>query len=119
MNLIKSPVILLILLVASYTYGQSQTQKYFPGDFYKIRIEANAVTRFYEVFLNENKVVTSLLFAPVSQFQRIMFRTGEVRRFPNADTPTDQDFDVPQTRKPVPEAVFYIKSLKTFTLNNN
>jgi hypothetical protein len=50
----------------------------------------------------------------VHSLQRIMFRTGEVRRYPNADTPTDQDFDVENPGEQDKEAVFYIKSLKTY-----
>ena len=40
-----------------------------------------------------------------------------MRRFPNADTPTDQDFDVDQSNAKVSEAVYYIKSLKTESLD--
>jgi hypothetical protein len=46
----------------------------------------------------------------VASFRRVVFRTGEVRRFPNADTPTDQDFDVPKAGEQAPEAIFYIKN---------
>ncbi len=92
--------------------------KYNPGETYKIRIEANAETRLYEILINEKREARNILFAPVHRFQRIMFRTGEVRRFPNADTPTDQDFDVEQSGLPVSEAAFFIKSLKTIQSNS-
>ena len=45
--------------------------------------------------------------------ERIVFRTGEIRRFPNADTPTDQDFDVPDPGEVDREAIFLIRSVKT------
>jgi hypothetical protein len=95
-------------------YRINNIQKYNSGETYKIRIEANAETRLYEVFINDEKAARNILFAPVHRFQKIMFRTGEVRRFPNADTPTDQDFDVQQNGLPPAEAAFFIKSLKTF-----
>ncbi len=100
-------------------YRVNNIQDYEAEKEYKIRIEANASNRFYDVFINDKKEKTALLFAPVHQFDKIVFRTGEIRRFPDADTPTDQDFDIQQTGKPVPEASFYIKSLKTFSANNN
>ena len=100
-------------------YRIKNIQKYEAGETYKIKIDANAKSRIYEVIINDRRATRNILFAPVHKFQRIMFRTGEVRRFPNADTPTDQDFDVPQTGKPVPEAAFYIKSLKTFKTNRS
>jgi hypothetical protein len=43
----------------------------------------------------------------------VVFRTGGVRRFPDADTPTDQDYDLPKAGEQVKPAVFYIKSFKT------
>nr|GFD55049.1 hypothetical protein [Tanacetum cinerariifolium] len=38
---------------------------------------------------------------------------GEARHFPTPDTPADQDYDLPDAGGSVPEAVFYLKSLKT------
>ena len=94
-------------------YRINRLKEYQPDREYSIRIEATTHNRFYNVYLNGKKVLTRLFFAPVHQLDKIVFRTGEVRRFPNADTPTDQDFDIEQDGKPVDEAVFYIKSLKT------
>jgi hypothetical protein len=36
----------------------------------------------------EATLQTIYAFAPVTSVERIVFRTGEVRRFPDADTPT-------------------------------
>ncbi|HPR31195.1 MAG TPA: hypothetical protein PLK12_03825 [Prolixibacteraceae bacterium] len=80
---------------------------------YTIRIEATTGDRFYRVYLNGTQVLQRLFFAPVHRLDKIVFRTGEVRRFPDADTPTDQDYDVKQNGKPVKEAAFFIISLKT------
>ncbi|WP_340114640.1 MGH1-like glycoside hydrolase domain-containing protein [Maribellus mangrovi] len=96
-------------------YRVNNLQEYEAGKEYTIRIEATTKDRFYNVFLNGEQVLRRLFFAPVHELDKIVFRTGDVRRFPNADTPTDQDFDVEQSEKgkPVEEAAFYIKSLNT------
>ena len=94
-------------------YRINNLREYKANEEYKIRVEANTTNRFYNVYLNDEKVLTRLFFAPVHQLNKIVFRTGEVRRFPNADTPTDQDFDIKQNGQPVPEAAYYIKSIKT------
>jgi len=54
-----------------------------------------------------------LFFAPVLNVNRVVFRTGDTRRFPDADTPTDQDYDQPKAGEPVAPAAFYIKTFKT------
>jgi len=94
-------------------YRLKNIMAYRPGQVYTIRIEATAPTRFYTVYINGQRKSAGLFFAPVHQLERIAFRTGEVRRFPDIDTPTDQDYDVPQTGKPAPEAVYHIYSLMT------
>lgn len=100
-------------------YRINNLLNYEAGKEYTLRIEATTANRFYAVYLNGEKVTSRLFFAPVYELDKIVFRTGEPRRFPNADTPTDQDFDVPQTGRPDPEAVFFIKSLKTFREKNS
>jgi len=94
-------------------YRINNLTQYKAGEEYKIRIEATANNRFYTVFINDKLAKKRLFFAPVHQLNKIVFRTGKVRRFPNADTPTDQNYDVEQNGKPEKEAVFFIKSLKT------
>jgi len=49
----------------------------------------------------------------VESVERIVFRTGGVRRFPDADTPTDQAYDLPGTERLDKQAVYYINYLKT------
>ena len=95
-------------------YRLKNIMNYQPGKVYKIRIEAQTGTRFYTVFTDDREAVKGLFFAPVASLQQIVFRTGPVRRFPDVDTPTDQDFDVKQDGKPIPEATYRISSLKTW-----
>ncbi len=99
-------------------YRLKNIMAYEPGKAYTIRIEATTANRFYTVFVNGQQKSRGLFFAPVHELQRLAFRTGEVRRFPDIDTPTDQDYDVPDPGKLVPEAIFYIKSVKTDKLKD-
>jgi len=95
-------------------YRMSRIMTYEPGREYTVTVELNTRSRDYTLYVNGEKMGARMFFAPVQSLERILFRTGEVRRFPNADTPTDQDFDVPSMDLPVEEAVFYLKSLKTY-----
>ncbi|MBN2761721.1 MAG: six-hairpin glycosidase, partial [Bacteroidales bacterium] len=79
---------------------------------YMIKVKLNVPNRFYKVYVDGTEKARRTFFAPVSSLERIVFRTGNVRRFPDADTPTDQNFDIPDSGEPEKEAVFYIKSLQ-------
>ena len=94
-------------------YRQKNVMHYEAGKTYDIRIEATTDNRLYTVFVNGERKSAGLFFAPVHKLQRVTFRTGKVRRFPNVDTPTDQDYDVSDPGKLVPEAVYNIYSLTT------
>ena len=97
-------------------YRLKNIMPYKAGETYKIRVEATTGNRSYTVFVDGKKQSSGLFFAPVHELQKICFRTGNVRYYPTVDTPTDQDFDVPQTGQPMPEAVFSIHSLTTKAL---
>jgi len=100
-------------LSAKVGYRNSGIMKYEAGKTYNIRVELDMNKRMYDIFINGQSKGTRLMFVPVSSFEKVTFRTGDIRRFPDVDTPTDQDFDLKDPGTPVPEAVFYIKSLKT------
>jgi hypothetical protein len=93
-------------------YRIKNLQKFNAGETYKIKVELNTDQRFYTVDINGKKS-SGLFFAPLEGVERIVFRTGGVRRYPNADTPTDQDFDLPNGGEQDKKAVFYITSFKT------
>ncbi len=96
-----------------YSYRYYNMMNYKTDRQYDIRIELDVDRRSYNIDVNGKNAATELaFFAPVASLERIVFRTGEVRRFPNPDTPAEQDYDLPQSGKPVEEAAFYIKSLK-------
>jgi hypothetical protein len=81
---------------------------------YNIRITVNTTNRFYTVNINGKDELTSLMFAPLDAVERIVFRTGEPRHFPDADTPADQTYDLPKAA--AENAVFHIRSIKTAAL---
>jgi hypothetical protein len=94
-------------------YRNKSLGKYKAGEKLVIKIELNTATRFYTVSINGGQPANNLCFAPVAGVERIVFRTGEVRRFPDADTPTDQDYDLPNANARNKEAVYLIDYLKT------
>jgi hypothetical protein len=94
-------------------YRNKSLGKYTAGEITNFKIELNTATRFYTVSINGNKPNNNLCFAPVASVERIVFRTGSVRRFPNADTPTDQNYDLPGADARTKEAVYQIHYLKT------
>jgi hypothetical protein len=94
-------------------YRNKSLGKYNAGEQLHIKIELNTRTRFYTVTINNGRPNLNLFFQPVESVERLLFRTGEVRRFPNADTPTDQDYDLPNANGRAKETVYFIHSVKT------
>jgi hypothetical protein len=96
-------------------YRNNSLMIYEAGQAYEIRLDIDVTTRHYDVYVNGQKKTTRLVYRPVASIERIAFRTGSIRRFPNADTPTDQDYDLsdPCPGTPLEEAVFYLKHLQT------
>jgi hypothetical protein len=94
-------------------YRNKSLGKYNTGEIISFKIELNTATRFYTVSINGGKASGNLCFAPVESVERIVFRTGSVRRFPNADTATDQDYDLPDADAKDKEATYFIHYLKT------
>ena len=94
-------------------YRNKSLGKYKAGEILKLNIELNTTTRFYTASINNRTPSNNLCFAPVESVERIVFRTGGTRRFPNADTPTDQDYDLPGAERKDKEAIYNIHSLKT------
>ena len=97
-------------------YRNKGLGKYTTGEKLAFKIELNTTTRFYTVAINNERPGNNLCFAPVQSVERIVFRTGVTRRFPDADTPTDQDYDLPGADRKIKEAVYLIHHLKTSPL---
>ncbi|MCJ8210015.1 exo-alpha-sialidase [Mucilaginibacter sp. RS28] len=94
-------------------YRLKGMMKYEPNKNYHVTVKLHTGTRFYTVNVNGKDVTTGLFFNPVATINRVTFRTGTVRHFPDADTPTDQDFDQKNAGEAAPLATYYIKSFKT------
>jgi hypothetical protein len=94
-------------------YRNRSLSKYNAGEPLVVKVQLNTATRFYTCTINGKNPSNNLCFAPVESVERIVFRTGSTRRFPNAETPTDQDYDLPNPDRKDKEAVYYINYLKT------
>ncbi|HUC82203.1 MAG TPA: exo-alpha-sialidase [Flavisolibacter sp.] len=94
-------------------YRNRSLMKYNAGETYNIRVELNTETRFYYTTVNGKQLAPGLFFQPLASIDRVVFRTGHTRRFPDADTPTDQSYDLPNAGGRDPKAVYYITSFKT------
>lgn len=97
-------------------YRNKSLGKYNQGEMINIKIELNTTTRFYNVIINGGKPSTNICFQPVAAVERLVFRTGSVRRFPDTDTPTDQSYDLPGADRKEKEAKYLIHSVKTKSL---
>jgi hypothetical protein len=86
---------------------------YLANQDYQIEVRVNTKTRTYEVWVDGQKKFTGIFFQPAAVIKRIAFRTGELRLFPTPETPADNFTDLPETGKQVPEAIYYLKSFKT------
>ena len=100
-------------LVTKAGYRNRNLMKYVSNRVYNIRVELNTGTRFYTVHVDGKALPQGLFFAPLENVSRVVFRTGPVRRFPDADTPTDQMYDLPNAGKKAVEAGYLISSFKT------
>lgn len=94
-------------------YRNKEIIPYKAGKPYHIKVTLNTDNRFYTVNINGKDEMRNLFFAPVHEISRVVFRTGGVRRFPNADTPTDPMYDLKDAGKMDPEATYYITGLNT------
>jgi hypothetical protein len=96
------------LLKTKAGYRDSKVDNYESGKPLAIELNLDVTTRSYTMVVNGKETGTKIFFAPVASINRVAFRTGEVRRFPDADTPTDQDFDLKNPGEPEKEAIYYI-----------
>lgn len=97
-------------------YRLKSLGKYTSGARMDITLTCNTKTRMYTVSINGGKPSTNLLFAPVSEVERLVFRTGSTRRFPDADTPTDQAYDLQQPNLIGKKAMYFIHNVTTKSL---
>ncbi|MEH6306879.1 exo-alpha-sialidase [Olivibacter sp. CPCC 100613] len=106
------------LLKIKAGYRDAKVATYQAGEPLQIELKLDVTTRSYTIAVNGEQKGTKIFFAPLASISRIAFRTGEIRRFPDADTPTDQDFDLKNPGDPVKEAVYYIRDFSAEPLAN-
>lgn len=94
-------------------YRNKSLGKYKAEEKLILKIELNTTTRFYTVSINEGKAANNICFAPVLSVERIVFRTGTTRHFPDAETPTDQSYDLYNAEIPLKNAQYRVHYLKT------
>lgn len=99
-------------IITKAGYRNRTLSKYEAGQQYNFIIELNTATRMYTVTINNGKPVRNVLFAPIHKVHHVTFRTGGVRRFPDADTPTDQMYDMPNAGEKDKNAVYRISYFK-------
>jgi hypothetical protein len=100
-------------IITKAGYRNRNLMKYAANETYNIKVDLNTDTRFYYVTVDGKQLSPGLFFAPLASIDRVIFRTGHPRRFPNADTPTDQDFDLPKGGEQDQKAAYYIRYFKT------
>lgn len=93
-------------------YRNKSIGKYRASETLNIGLELDVNTRFYKMNINGKAIGNNLFFAPVQAVERVAFRTGNTRRFPDADTPTDQEYDLAKPGEKTKEASYLIKSFK-------
>ena len=93
--------------------------KYKAGEVYRLRCVLSVAKRMIEVYRGEAKLGQRMFFAPVESIERIMFRTGSERRFPDVDTPADWDGTLDHAGEREAEAVFAITGFRTRDLTPN
>lgn len=95
-----------------YRYGTAG--HYEAGKELTIKVEISVSNRTSTLTVGGGKPLRRMLFAPVESVSRIMLCTGETRRFPDVDTPTDPDNDLPQPNDPCREAVYHVTRFKAY-----
>ena len=93
-------------------YRNKSVGKYRASETLNLALELDVKTRFYKMNINGKQIGNNLFFAPIQEVERVVFRTGSTRRFPDADTPTDQDYDLAKPGEKTKEAAYLIKSFK-------
>lgn len=93
-------------------YFLSKISDYSANEIFKVKVDIDLDRNYYEVFVNDKKVKRAICFAPVQSIERVMFRTGERRYHPDADSPKTSDKDVENAGEKAAKAEYLIKYLK-------
>ncbi len=86
---------------------------YEPGKTYHVKVDISLDNRNSTVYIDGQKKATRMLFAPVAEVERVVFRTGQHSNFPDVDTEADQANDMPRANDVDPVATYRIANFKT------
>lgn len=86
---------------------------YEPGKPYHVKVDLSLDNRNSTVYVNGEKKATRMLFAPVHEVERVVFRTGKHSDYPNVDTEADQYNDMPRANDVDKEATYRIANFKS------
>jgi hypothetical protein len=87
--------------------------KYEANKTYHIEAILSVSKRMTEIYVDGKKAGQRMFFAPVESIERVMFRTGAERRFPDVDTPADWDGTLENAGATAPEASYAIANFRT------
>ncbi len=87
--------------------------KYEAGKTYHIKAVLSVSRRLIEVFVDGKKAGQRMFFAPVEAIERVMFRTGARRTFPDIDTPADWDGTLENAGEDAPLAAYRVRNFTT------
>lgn len=88
--------------------------EYRAGKEYEIKIELSVKDRMYRVYIDGKPAGGPVIFfAPMAEMQRLVFRTGEPRKFPTPETPADNFSDLPNAGAKDKKADYLIRYVKT------
>ena len=93
--------------------------KYEANTTYHFEVELSVSRRMAEVYINGKKAGQRMFFAPVESIERVMFRTGSERRFPDVDTPADWDGILDHAGEREAEATFAIAAMRTEAIDTD
>ena len=100
-------------------YREAGVLDYQAGKTYDIVLEIDVNTRSYSLWVNGEEKGIKLFFQPVHEIAKVTFRSGISKRFPDADTPTDQNFDVKNAGDFEQEATYSISKFQAETLSDH
>lgn len=93
--------------------------KYEAGKVYHIEVELSVSKRTATFFVDGKKAGQRMFYAPVKAIERLMFRTGSQRTFPDVDTPADWDGILDHAGEQAPKSVFRIAHVNTSSADEN
>jgi hypothetical protein len=86
---------------------------YQAGRTYHVEVCLSVSNRMATFYVDGKEVGKRMFYAPVHSFERVMFRTGSKRTFPDVDTPADWDGILPGAGATDSLAVYKIANFKT------